>query len=80
MRGDPDFYSVTCCPFHQIACVYEDFFQTARNVLNAGISDKLRKALDFKFRDEGHIRYPKDRIILLEKQIQNRVSRILKRN
>ncbi len=63
-----------------LPCVYEDFFQTARNVLNAGISDKLRKALDFKFRDEGNIRYPKNRISLLEKQIRDRASRILKRS
>ncbi len=61
-----------------LPCVYEDFFQTAGNVLNADISDKLRKALDFKFRDEGYIRYPNDRISLLEKQIRNRASRILK--
>lgn len=63
-----------------LPCVYDDYFETAEKVLNASISEKLRKALDFKFKDEGKLRYPKDRIILLEKQIHKRASRILKGN
>ena len=63
-----------------LPCVYEDFFQAAENVLNDSITEKLRKALDFKFQDEGKIRYSKERIALLEKQIRKRASRILKRS
>ena len=68
-----DQYAATLLP-----CVYEDFFQTAENAVDAGIAEKLRKALHFHFQDEGAIRYPKDRRILMEKQIQKRAARILK--
>lgn len=61
-----------------LPCVYDDFFQAAKNALNTSTSEKLRKALEFKFKDEGKLRYPKDRIDLLEKQIRNRASHILK--
>ena len=68
-----DEYAATLLP-----CVYEDFFRTAGEALDAGITEKLRKALNFRFRDEGKLRYPKDRVALLEKQIRKRASRILK--
>ena len=61
-----------------LPCVYDDFFQAAKNALNTSTSEKLRKALEFKFKDEGKLRYPKDRIDVLEKQIRNRASHILK--
>ncbi len=61
-----------------LPCVYEDFFQTAGNVLDVHLSEKLRKALNFRFHDEGKLRYSKERIALLEKQIQKRASFILK--
>ena len=67
-----DEYAGTLLP-----CVYEDFFQAARNVLDTELSEKVRKALHFRFQDEGKLRYPKERISLLEKQIQKRASRIL---
>ncbi len=68
-----DEYAATLLP-----CAYEDFFQTANSALTLKISEKLRKALDFKFQDEGIVRYPKDRIALMEKQIRKRAARILK--
>ena len=68
-----DEYAATLLP-----CAYEDFFQTAKSALTPKITEKLRKALDFKFQDEGTIRYPKDRIALIEKQIRKRAARILK--
>ena len=67
-------YAETLLPF-----VYEDFFQAAESVVDAGIAEKLRKALVFEFQDEGKIRYPKDRIALMEGQIRQRASRILQR-
>ena len=67
-----DEYAATLLP-----CVYEDFFQEAENVLDASISVKLRKALTFRFEEEGKYRYPKRKTALLEKQIQKRAARIL---
>lgn len=59
--------------------VYEDFFQEAESVLDAGISEKLRKALEFQFQDEGKLRYSPGKRNLLEKQIRKRASRILRK-
>ena len=67
-----DEYAGTLLP-----CVYEDYFQEAASVLDAGIREKLRGALDFRFADEGKLRYPRKKRELLERQIQKRASRIL---
>lgn len=67
-----DEYASTLLP-----CVYDDFFKTAESVLIPDLSEKLRKALEFKFEDEGKIRYPQKTVRLLEKQIRKRASRIL---
>lgn len=67
-----DEYAATLFP-----CVYEDFFREAQNVMDARLAKKVRKALDFHFTDEGLIRYPKEWVGLMEKQIQKRASRIL---
>lgn len=66
-------YAATLLP-----CVYEDFFQAARGALNGAIAEKVRKALEFTFRDEGNLRYPPDRVALMEKQIRKRAALILK--
>ncbi len=58
-------------------CVYEDFVQTAQSVMNAEIAKKVRKALNFRFWDEGKVRYPKKWLALMEKQIQKRAALIL---
>ena len=68
-----DEYAETLLP-----CVYDDFFQTAAGVLNHSLTEKLRKALGFTFEDEGRLRYPDDRVELMEKQIRKRAARILK--
>ena len=68
-----DEYAATLLP-----AVYEDFFQTAGSVLDAGISEKVRKALEFRFQEEGKLRYPQKRRELLEGQIRKRAARILK--
>ena len=67
-----DEYAETLLP-----CVYEDFFSMAAGVLTSDLSDKLRRALEFEFEDEGKIRYPPKKIRLIEKQIRKRASRIL---
>ena len=61
-----------------LPCIYEDFFQEAREVLDKDLSEKLRKALGFELQEEGKIRYPRKKIALLERQIRKRASRILK--
>jgi hypothetical protein len=68
-----DAYAATLLP-----CVYEDFFQSAQSVVNGTISEKLRKALEFSFQDEGRLRYPPERVALMEKQIRKRAALILK--
>lgn len=78
--GDENWQSVSMLDEYAdtlLPCVYEDFFQTARNVLDQNLSEKVRKALKFKFQDEGKLRYPKEKIAILEKQIQKRASHIL---
>lgn len=57
--------------------VYEDFFEEARRILDARNTTRLRQALNFRFADEGRIRYPKARVRLIEKQIRKRAARIL---
>lgn len=68
-----DEYASTLLP-----CVYEDYFKAARDALDARIAEKLRKALAFRFQDEGKIRYPKNKISMMEKQIQKRAALILR--
>ncbi len=68
-----DEYAETLLP-----CVYEDFFRAAGDVLDADTSEKLRKALEFRFQGEGKIHYSKKQVALLEKQIRKRAARILK--
>ena len=65
-------YAATLLPV-----AYDDFFTEAKDVLDAELSAKVRSALDFTFRDEGKWRYPKERVMLLEKQIRSRARRIL---
>ena len=68
-----DEYAATLLP-----CVYENFFLTANHVLDSSISEKVRKALEFKFQDTERLHYEKEKTALLEKQIRKRASRILK--
>ncbi len=68
-----DEYASTLLP-----CVYEDFFREGRNAMDARIAQKVRKALNFCFEDEGRTRYPAKWLRLMEKQIQKRASLLLK--
>lgn len=67
-----DTYAASLLP-----CVYEDFFETARQCLTPDIRKKLRKALDFHFEDTGRYRYPARIVKMIERQIQKRAARIL---
>ena len=68
-----DAYAATLLP-----CVYEDFFRAAQSAVHGAIAEKLRKALTFTFQDEGRLRYPPERVALMEKQIRKRAALILK--
>ena len=68
-----DAYAATLLP-----CVYENFFQAAQSAVHGAIAEKLRKALTFTFQDEGRLRYPPERVALMEKQIRKRAALILK--
>ena len=67
-----DEYAKTLLP-----CVCDDFFKEARAVLDKGLSEKVRKAVNFSFSDEGMIRYPKEKVELLEKRIRKNAMDIL---
>ena len=67
-----DEYASTLLPI-----LYDDYFKTAENVLMPSITEKLRSALEFEFKDEGKYRYPPQKVRLIEKQIRKRASRIL---
>lgn len=61
----------------QLPCVYDDFFEPARQHLDARRSEMLGHLLTFRF--ERHPRYnlPKERLEMIEKAVQRRASRIL---
>ena len=67
-----DGYAATLLP-----SVYEDFFEEARHALNPTNAEKIRRALSFRFADEGKYRYPQTRTALLERQIRKRAAEIL---
>lgn len=67
-----DEYASTLLPI-----LYDDYFKTAENVLIPSITEKLRSAVEFEFKDEGKYRYPPRKVRLIEKQIRKRASRIL---
>ena len=57
--------------------VYEDFFSSAKAVLDNDLAEKVRSALVFEFEDEGKLRYPRNKVRMLERQIRKRAKRIL---
>lgn len=58
-------------------CVYDDFIGTAKKVLTAEHRSGLRKLLNFKFKKHSRYNLPKERLILIEKQIQKRAQILL---
>jgi len=60
-----------------VPCVYDDFVEEARKVLNPARKEKLRHLLAFRF--ERHTRYnlPNARLAMIEKQIQTRARMLL---
>ena len=60
-----------------LPCVYEDYIEEAKKVIDNRLKEKLRKMLTFNLQKTGAYNYPADRLRLLSKMIQERVQQIL---
>lgn len=58
-------------------CVYDDFIDTARAVLTAKHREGLRRLLDFHFKRHPRYNLPRQRLTLLEQEIQRRAKLLL---
>ena len=58
-------------------CVYDDFIGTAKAVLTAEHREGLRRLLNFRFKRHSLYNLPKERLDLLEKQVQKRARELL---
>lgn len=78
--GNEDFESIDTLQTYVdtlLPCVYDDFISTAKKVLTAEHRSGLRKLLNFKFKKHSRYNLPKERLILIEKQIQKRAQKLL---
>lgn len=78
--GNEDFESIDTLQTYVdtlLPCVYDDFIGTAKKVLTAEHRSGLRKLLNFKFKKHSRYNLPKERLILIEKQIQKRAQKLL---
>lgn len=60
-----------------LPCVYDDFIETAKQVLTPEHREGLRKLLDFKFRKHPRYNLSNKRLRLIENQIHNRAKILL---
>lgn len=58
-------------------CVYDDFIGTAKAVLTPEHREGLRHLLNFRFKRHSLYNLPKERLDLLEKQVQKRARELL---
>lgn len=63
----------------QQPCLYDDFFDSAAQLMTKKTRAKVRKALDFKFTRKPAKGFPKQRLALIEQQIQLRARKLLDR-
>lgn len=56
---------------------YDNFIETAKEHLDLGLKDKLRKLLNFHFKKHSRYNLDNDRLIKIEHQIQRRAKLIL---
>ncbi len=61
-----------------LPCVYEDYLEEAKKVLDGRLKEKLRNLLTYSLQRSGAYHYPSDRLRLLSKMIQERVQEILR--
>jgi len=67
-------YADTLLPF-----VYDDFIETAKEVLTQKHREGLRKLLTFKFKKNARYNLPDERLKMLEKQVQERAKLLLEK-
>lgn len=60
-----------------LPCVYEDYIEEAKKVLDNRLKEKLRKMLTFRLSKSGAYNYSSDRLKLISEMIQDRVHTIL---
>lgn len=71
-KGALDVYVQTLMP-----CVYDDFIGMARQILDSGQRQKLRRVLDFRFKKHSRYNLPERRLHMIEGQIQKRARMLL---
>lgn len=69
--------SLTAYAESQQPCLYDAFFETAAQHMSKSARTKIRKALDFNFSRKPVKGFPKQRLALIEQQIQLRARRLL---
>lgn len=60
-----------------LPCVYEDYIEEARKVIDSRLKEKLRKMLTYNLNKSGTYNYSSDRLRLISKMIQERVQELL---
>ena len=58
-------------------CAYDDFFDTARELMTHETRGKVRGLLEFEFRAKPRYRLPRERLALIERQIRKRAQMLL---
>ena len=60
-----------------LPCVYEDYIEEAKAILDSRLKDKLRKMLTYNLSKSGSYNYSSGRLKMISEMIQNRVHVIL---
>ena len=60
-----------------LPCVYEDYTEEARKVIDSRLKEKLRKMLTYNLNKSGTYNYSSDRLRLISKMIQERAQELL---
>lgn len=58
-------------------CVYEDYIEEAKAVLDSRLRDKVRKMLTYNLQKSGSYNYSFDRLKMISEMIQDRTHAIL---
>ncbi|MBQ9392219.1 MAG: XRE family transcriptional regulator, partial [Lachnospiraceae bacterium] len=60
-----------------LPCVYEDYIEEAKKVIDSRLKEQLRKMLTFNIQKTGAYNYSSDRLRLISKMIQERIHEII---
>ena len=60
-----------------LPCVYEDYIEEAKAVLDSRLREKLRKMLTYNLPKSGSYNYSSDRLKQISEMIRNRVHVLL---